>query len=88
MFKLFELSVSLFAVVKADEDTSRLPITAHGFIQVSDLSAILPDFKWPAASLIDLKMSEELKESGELESLKEQALELSKEAVADEFSTD
>lgn len=79
MFKLVELSIGLFAIVKASDEDAKMPITAHGFIQVSDRVAECIAF------LLHEKMSSELEASNELESLKEQAIELTEEAVDDEF---
>ena len=80
MFKLVDLAIGLFAIVKASEEDSKMPMTAHGFIKVSDRIA-----KEYVAILLNGKMSKELEASNEAESLKEKAIELTEEAVADEF---
>ena len=67
MFKLIELTVGFFAIVKASDGDSTMPITAHGFIQVSD-----PIEKKCVAILVTA--TEELARSSELKSLKEQAV--------------
>ena len=69
MFKLIELTVGFFAIVKTKDSNSALPITAHGFIQVSD-----PIEKKCVAVLI--KSSKELEASNELKFLKKQAIEI------------
>lgn len=81
MFKLVDLAIGLFAIVKASERDSEMPITAHGFIQVSNGST-----REYVAILLQEKMSKELEASNEVESLKKEAIQLTEEAVADEFS--
>lgn len=100
MFKLVQLYICFFAIVKASDEDAKMPITAHGFIQVSDrvseaiallshgkMSSKLEDLisKKYIAFLLHEKMSSELESSNELESLKEQAIDLTEEAVDDEF---
>ena len=79
MFKLVELSIGWFAIVKANDETSDMPINAHGFIQVCD------NFDEEYFALLPKGTSKELLESGEIEALKKEAIELTEEAVADEF---
>lgn len=81
MFKLADLAIGLFAIVKASDGDSKMPMTVHGFIQVSDRTA-----KDYVAILLNGEMSKELQASNEVESLKKEAIELTEEAVADEFS--
>lgn len=81
MFKLVDLTIGLFAIVRTSEGDSKMPMSAHGFIQVSDCMA-----KEYVAILLNGKMSKELEASNEVESLKREAIELTQEAVADEFS--
>ncbi len=69
MFKLIQLTVGFFAIVKASEEESTMPINAHGFIQVSE-----PNAKKCVAIII--KMSAELAKSNELKFLKERATEI------------
>lgn len=80
MFKLMWWTVDTYAIVKASDGDSKMPITAHGFIQVSD--RIAEDY---VAILLNCEISKELEESNEVESLKKEAIELTEEAVADEF---
>lgn len=79
MFKLIDLAIGLFAIVKTSEETSDMPIIAHGFIKVSDCIA-------SERTAILLKMSNELAESSEVEFLKREAIKLTEDAIADEFS--
>jgi len=69
MFKLIELTIGFFVIVKTKDGNFTMPITAHGFIQVSD-----PIEKKCVAILI--KGSKELEASNELEFLKKQAIEI------------
>lgn len=81
MFKLVDLAIGVFAIVKTSDGDSKMPMTAHGFIQVCD--RIEKDY---VAILLNGEMSKELEASNEVESLKKEAIELTEEAVADEFS--
>lgn len=73
MFKLINLTIGLFAIVKATEQDCEMPITAHGFIQI-----IFDDReKARVAYLLPGKMSQELEESKEIRYLKDEALRLS-----------
>ncbi len=79
MFKLIEIFTGLFAVVKANKEESKFPVNAHAFLEVinrnSDMKVIV----------LKGKMSQELSDSGELESLKKEAIELTKETLYGEF---
>ncbi len=79
LFKLFELSIGNYAVVEADENTSSFPFKVHGFInviQVKDNSYYV---------FLRKDGSNDLMRSGEVNALKELAVKLTEEAVADEF---
>ena len=78
MFRLIELSIGNFAIVKKEESEA-MPINVHGFIHVLEY----PRGKYKAYSLPNI--SKLLKESGEMEALKAEALETTEEAVAEEF---
>ena len=77
MFRLIELSIGSFAIVKEDE-CGGMPMKMHGFIRVFENKG-----KYVAHTPCDI--SEMLKESGEIEVLKAEAIEATEEAVADEF---
>lgn len=77
-FKLVELSIGYFAIVKANVETSVMPINVHGVIKVTDKIT-------KYNSILLREVSKELLESGEIESLKREAIEETEEAVADEF---
>lgn len=77
MFKIIDLSIGLFAIVKAEEKELALPINVHALIEVS-----LVNGKYEAL-LLQGKMSKELKESNEVEKLKREAIELTEEYVGD-----
>ncbi len=79
LFKLFELSIGSYAVVEADENTSSFPFKIHGFITVIQLK--------DNSYYVFLRKdgSNELMVSGEVDALKELAVQLTEEAVADEF---
>lgn len=79
MFKLLNLSISYFAIVKTEEKLN-MPISVHGFIQV-----IFTDSYEFFALIEKDMMSKELIESGEIDSLKEKAIDLTKETVDEEF---
>ena len=81
MFKLFKLSIGLFAIVKNDSSNSEMPVVTHGFIQVSD--HILKGYM---AFTSPSKLSKELEESNELETLKEEAIKLTIEDIDDEYT--
>ena len=78
MFRLIEVSIGSFAIVKEDESIV-MPIEVHGFIHVIEY----PKGKIKAYALPNI--SNFLKESGEIEELKEEALETTMESVAEEF---
>ena len=81
MFKLIDLTIGSFAIVKASgNEGNSFPIIVHGFIQVVD------DGKgnYIAVSQAD-KMSDELIKSNEVENLKEEAIKRTIEDIADEF---
>lgn len=78
MFRLIELSVGNFAIVKEDESRA-MPINVHGFIHVIEYPKdTIKAYALPNISTI-------LKESGEIEVLKAEALETTEESVAYEF---
>ena len=80
MFKLIDLSIGSFAIVKEGESrTNTFPMNVHGFIKVMNIQKNL------VAILLPGEVSDELKQSGEVEALKKKALEEAEEAVADEF---
>ena len=81
MFKLVDLAIGLFAIVKSSDGDS-MPMTAHGFIQVIDHNITKGNY---VAILLNGAMSKELETSNEVEPLKREAIELTEEAVADEF---
>ena len=78
LFKLAEISIGYFAIVEADEDTEKFPYKVHGFLTVLETN------KHSYYVLLRKGCSDELKQSGEIESLKESAIELTEEAIADE----
>lgn len=80
LFKLIELQLGYFAIVKAEESYD-MPITVHGHLITYDCS----DVEGGTAILANGEMSKELKESNELEMLIKEAIELTVEAVADNF---
>lgn len=81
MFKLVELSIGYFAIVKSYVETDTMPINIQGFIQVIENK--VNGMQYEAVSLKGL--SKELIDSGEIEALKNEAIEQTKEAIADEF---
>lgn len=88
MFKLIQLGLEFFAIVKANEESYDMPITTHGFINVCNCADYIDNrnftFKYTAI-LVNGLMSKELKESNELDALKKEAMELFEEAVDEEF---
>lgn len=81
MFKLIDLSIGSFVIVKDKESRpDTFPLTIHGFIKVMNIKEKLVAVVHPS------KVSVELEQSGELEELKKKALEETEEAIADEFS--
>lgn len=82
MFKLFPLSIGQFAIVKTDKAEPKLPISVHGFLHVFEDSS-----QQYFALLEKEMMSKELFESDQLYSLKEEAIHLTEEAVADEIGS-
>lgn len=80
MFTLIDLSIGSFAIVKEVEARpNAFPINIHGFIKVMNINENM------VALLLPNQASEELIQSGEVETLKKKALEMTEEAVADEF---
>ena len=80
MFKLLDIFIGSFAIVKASADM-KMPVEVHGFIRVisnDDESKYL-------AFVVDNKMSKELIESEEIEFLKAEAIHRTQESVYDEF---
>ena len=80
LFRLYELSLGYFAIVRADENTSIFPFMIHGFIEVIQNSDNAYYVLLPKGD-----GSEDLKRSGEIEILKKLAISFTEEAVADEF---
>ena len=80
-FKLVELSIGIFAIARADEEEYKMPISIHGFIRVERDTS----HKY-FAFLVKGLASGELAESKEIDSLLKEALDLTEEAVDDEFS--
>ncbi len=77
MFELKDLSLSFFAIVKADEaHTKGKPFVAYGFVHVLDCDLDVA---------IESEISDELRESGELDDLVLEAIHLTKEYVEEEF---
>ena len=81
MFKLVQLSIAYFAIVKTNVETDTMPINVHGFIKVFESTC--GGFEYETILLKGL--SKELIDSGEIEALKNEAIEQTKEAIADEF---
>ena len=80
MFELIELSIGSFGIVKSsDVPNEDFPIHVHGILKV-----IQHEYEY-VALLIKNKASAELIQSNELENLKKEAIELTEEAIADEF---
>lgn len=80
MFALIDLSIGSFAIVKEVEARpNTFPMNVHGFINVVSVQENM------AAVLLPPQASDELIQSGEVEALKKKALELTEEAIADEF---
>lgn len=81
MFKLIDLQIGSFAIVKEVESQNcNFPMNIHGILRVMYIH------KKYVAVLLPNNASEELEQSGELETLKKKAIELTEEAVADEIS--
>ena len=78
MFTLVELGCNLFAVVKASDSILEMPITIHGFIEVSTNTATEDEYY----SFFYGKTSKELNESNEMSSLIKSARQLTKESMA------
>lgn len=79
MFKLVDVSIGLFMVVRENASMYNMPIDVHGFIRVDENSynELFTNFPYG--------MSKELLESNELDNLRKEAIEMTREAVADEF---
>lgn len=82
-FKLFELSIGHFAVIKSDVETVRMPINVYGFIIVF-MDNMIDNCKYKAIMESNW-VSDELEASNEIERLKQEAILITIEAVADEF---
>ncbi len=81
MFELVELTLGSFIIVKANDSAiDNFPINVHGILKVVEKGDTY------VALLVKGKSSNELTKSNELENLKKKAIELTKEAIADEFS--
>lgn len=80
LFKLLDINIGSFAIIKTDDEfISKMPISVHGFVVV---------FKRVDADnycAIIENISDELYASGEWNRLKEEAIAMTEEAVADEF---
>lgn len=79
MFKLVELYLGNFAVVKENVNMSDMPVVIHGLIRVDENSNNEFFTNFPNG------VSKELLESNELDNLRREAIELTEEAIADEF---
>ena len=79
MFKLAELSLGYFAIIEENDELSVMPVKVHGMMCVTNINK-----KYNTDLLIGV--SKELLESGEIESLKREAIEQTEEAVEDEFT--
>lgn len=80
MFGLIELSIGSFIIVKSsDVKNEDFPINVHGILEV-----IESEDKY-VTLLKKGKASAELIQSNELEELKKEAIELTEDAIADEF---
>lgn len=80
MFGLIELSIGSFIIVKSsDIKNEDFPINVHGILEVVEREDEY------VTLLVKGKVSAELLESNELEDLKKNAIELTEEAIADEF---
>ena len=78
-FKIAEVSLGYFVIVKADVVTSVMPVNVHGIIRITGTGGILK------ADLMS-GMSNELLESDEIESLKIEALDETVDAVLEEIN--
>lgn len=77
MFKLKDLSLSFFAIVKEEEITQKGdPIFAYGFIHVLDCDAEIA---------MEIEISDVLRGSDELDELVLEAIHLTKEYIEEEF---
>ncbi len=83
LFKLIQIAIGVFAIVKAsDAENKEFPINVHGFIRIVD--SVESD-KFNAVCNTNM-ISEDLSKSKEIDKLKEEAIAITGEAVADEFS--
>ena len=81
MFELVEVTIGSFIIVKSkDFENDKFPVNVHGILNVIEL---IEEYE---ALLVKDNISNELANSNELENLKKKAIELTKEAIADEFS--
>lgn len=81
MFELVELTIGAFIIVKSEDfEDQKFPVNVHGVLNVIELKENY------VALLVKGNISNELANSNELEDLKKKAIELTKEAIADEFS--
>ena len=78
MFKLKDLALSFFAIVKEDETVEKgNPFLAYGFVHVLDCDAEIA---------MESEISDELRESGELDELILEAIQLTREYIDEEFA--
>ena len=78
MFKLKDLSLSFFAIVKEDKKIEKgQPFASYGFIHVLDCDAEIA---------MEIEISDELRNSGELNDLILEAIELTREYIDEEFA--
>ena len=80
MFKLMQLNGNLFAIVKDEEDISKMPIFAHGFIEVYG------SFLSYNAILVNEHMSQELEASKQTEPLKKEAIKIIETSIINEIA--
>jgi len=81
MFELVELTIGSFIIVKSKEfETQKFPINVHAVLNVIEQKENY------MALLVKGNISNELANSNELEDLKKKAIELTEEALAEEFS--
>ena len=79
MFELMQICLNIFAIVKKEETLNVFPVNVHGFIEVNDFV----DDEYYCLEMTG--MSQELEESGELEKLQKDAVEITEESIAEEF---
>lgn len=82
MFKLIELTIGSFIIVKANDfEDQKFPVNVHGVLNVVEVN----ENKY-VALLVKGNISNELANSNELEELKNKAIELTDEVLSEEFS--